>query len=214
MSERIVIFGTNTGVGKTVFSALLCKELIEAGFRVAYVKPVQTGYPTDDDALIVRKMSGLDEGRAFSVVRKKEPVAPAAIFDKFPLDDVLEKMEKMESYDYLIIETAGGVCSPLDKSLLNYHLSKIFRSDFNIAVVPNRLGCINDALLVNYLFSREKISFAFALNNYFIENENQKNKELINHFTKRLAFVFDQCELQLISGKEIQRLKNIINVHR
>ncbi len=210
MSKRIVIFGTNTGVGKTVFSALLCKELKVTGFRVAYVKPVQTGYPMDDDALTVRKMSGLREKDAFSIVTKSEPVAPAALFDKFPLNKVLEKIAELEGYDYLVIETAGGVCSPLDKSLLNYHLSHILKSDFNIVIVPNRLGCINDALLVNYLLRRENIDFVFALNDYFFEDKNQKNEELIDHFTKKLALVFNKYGLQTKKGK-FTKLENIFS---
>ncbi len=212
MSKRIIIFGTNTGVGKTVFSALLCKELKGTGFKVAYVKPVQTGYPTDNDALTVREISGLSEKEAFSVVKEREPVAPAALFDRIPLDRVLEKIEEMESYDYLIIETVGGVCSPLDKSLLNYHLSKILKSDFNIVVVPNRLGCINDALLVNYLFSKEGIGFAFALDNYFMEDKNQKNEELIDHFTKRVTFVFNRHGFWY-TKKEFEELRDIFNIY-
>jgi len=188
VGKRVIIFGTNTEVGRTIFSGLLCKKLKEGGFRVAYLKPVQTGYPMDDDALTVREISGLSEKEAFSIVKEREPVAPAAIFNRFPLDRVVEKIEKMEDYDHLIIETVGGVCSPLDKSLLNYHLFQILKGDFNIVVVPNRLGCINDALLVNYLFNREKINFLFALNDYFVEDKNQKNKELIDHFTKKIGF--------------------------
>lgn len=65
------IFAANTGVGKTVFSASLCRAAVKTPLvsferewvarqnakkieeelrKVFYIKPVQTGWPVDDDA--------------------------------------------------------------------------------------------------------------------------------------------------------------------
>jgi dethiobiotin synthetase len=54
-----------------------------------------------------------------------------------------------------------------------------------ILVVPNKLGCINDALL-NYQFikSNELDFYGFAMNNFFTTSINDKeNKTVINRLT-------------------------------
>ena len=67
----VLITGTDTGVGKTFVSALLCR----ARPASTYVKPVQTGLATDEaDADVVARMAGVPtrQGRAFG-----EALAPA-----------------------------------------------------------------------------------------------------------------------------------------
>lgn len=49
MSTRIVVTGTDTGVGKTVFAAGL-RKLLDA----SYWKPVQAGLDTETDTEVVR----------------------------------------------------------------------------------------------------------------------------------------------------------------
>jgi dethiobiotin synthetase/adenosylmethionine--8-amino-7-oxononanoate aminotransferase len=53
----VCVWGANTGVGKTLVSAGVVREASLSGAQVAFVKPVQTGYPTDSDArLVVRDL--------------------------------------------------------------------------------------------------------------------------------------------------------------
>ena len=47
---RLVVFAANTGLGKTIFSAGLCRALDVLERTVYYVKPIQTGYPETSDA--------------------------------------------------------------------------------------------------------------------------------------------------------------------
>ena len=63
---RLVVTGTDTGVGKTIVSAALARP------GAAYVKPAQTG--DDDDAATVAKLSGAE---VFTLARYPEPLAPA-----------------------------------------------------------------------------------------------------------------------------------------
>jgi len=58
MSKRIVIAGTDTGVGKTIFSAALAGAL--DGF---YWKPVQSGLEGETDSQSVARLSGLSIAR-------------------------------------------------------------------------------------------------------------------------------------------------------
>ncbi|KAL4451869.1 hypothetical protein ABPG75_007531 [Micractinium tetrahymenae] len=55
----VCIWGSNTGVGKTLFSAGLAAACRRAGLSVLFVKPIQTGFPTDSDARLVAAAAGL-----------------------------------------------------------------------------------------------------------------------------------------------------------
>ena len=86
--HRVIRFvtGTDTGVGKTVVSAALCRELTAAGKRVAYYKPVQTGCGAGDggDAGFVAAAAPgttVREG-----LRLAEPLAPAVAAERGPGD--------------------------------------------------------------------------------------------------------------------------------
>ena len=64
MSKGYFITGTDTGVGKTVVTALLASILRRQGLHVGVMKPAETGCPRDGDQLIpqdslfLRQISG------------------------------------------------------------------------------------------------------------------------------------------------------------
>ncbi len=67
----VLVTGTDTGVGKTIVAALLCR----AHPGATYVKPVQTGLASDEpDAAVVARLAGAPtrQGAAFD-----EALAPA-----------------------------------------------------------------------------------------------------------------------------------------
>lgn len=93
----VLVTGTDTGVGKTFVSALLCRAHPSA----TYVKPVQTGL-ADDEAdvdvvarlagVAVRQGPGFDEALAPAVAaaRAGTPISRAALLDTFSgLDEVV-----------------------------------------------------------------------------------------------------------------------------
>lgn len=48
-----VVWGSNTGVGKTLVSAGLARVARQAERPLLYIKPAQTGFPADSDARLV-----------------------------------------------------------------------------------------------------------------------------------------------------------------
>jgi dethiobiotin synthetase len=58
MRRRIVVTGTDTGIGKTVFSAALA-DFIDA----RYWKPIQAGLEGETDAQVVGRLGGLSKER-------------------------------------------------------------------------------------------------------------------------------------------------------
>ena len=84
MSIRIVVTGTDTGIGKTVFSAALAGAL--DGF---YWKPIQAGLEEATDSETVLRLSGLVAERVLpEAYRLRTPASPhlAAEIDGVTID--------------------------------------------------------------------------------------------------------------------------------
>ncbi|MBX9723904.1 MAG: dethiobiotin synthase, partial [Candidatus Obscuribacterales bacterium] len=103
------VTGTDTDVGKTVVSSVLCH-----GLDAHYWKPVQSGLPADADFILstgVEQQRVIPERHRFS-----QPFSPhlAARLDSQNIqlaDFVLPDSSKM---DHLIVEGAGGLLVPLN----------------------------------------------------------------------------------------------------
>ena len=104
---RLVVTGTDTGVGKTWVSAAIARP------GDAYVKAAQTG--DDDDAAVVRELSGAE---VHTLARYPEPLAPATAARRAGMDTVAmaEVARFVESLPHarVIVEGAGGLLVHLD----------------------------------------------------------------------------------------------------
>jgi dethiobiotin synthetase len=142
--ERVFITGTDTGVGKTVISAILM-----AGLRGIYWKPVQSGLDDVTDREWVQEKTGLpDTHFRPETYRLKLPISPHASAKREGVRIDLEKFQipEVESPDHLIIEGAGGIMVPLNEGCLMRDLMKKTDSQI-ILVTRTSLGTINHTLL-------------------------------------------------------------------
>jgi dethiobiotin synthetase len=146
----VFITGTDTGVGKTVLTALLTRFLRERGVNVAALKPVCSGGRSD--ARLLRTASG----DALSLVEInpwhfRAPVAPllAARRDRKRvkrLQVVAHVRTLQKRFEVLLIEGAGGLLSPLGDDFDSRDLIASLCASPMI-VCPNRLGAVNQVLL-------------------------------------------------------------------
>lgn len=143
MSGRtIVVTGTDTDVGKTVFAAALAGAL-----DAAYWKPVQAGLADGGDASAVARLSGLPPTRILpEAYRLTSPLSPhrAAEIDGVAIDPA--RLAPPTTPGPLVIEGAGGVLVPLGGDLL---FADIFAAWGHPVVLVARtaLGTINHSLL-------------------------------------------------------------------
>lgn len=147
--QGLFITGTDTGVGKTFVSALLC-ELFKKDRSIKYFKPVQTGFPDDDDTEMVCIRAGLDSSQVIEpVYRFKLPASPdrAAFAESTVVDEktILATFRAHREH-FLIVEGAGGVEVPLRE---NYRMGDLMRELQlpTVVVASTRLGTINHTLL-------------------------------------------------------------------
>lgn len=144
------ITGTDTGVGKTVLTALLARHLRERGVNTPALKPVCSGGRNDIHALLAA-MNGALTPDEINPWHFRAPIAPlpAARRERrqVRLADVLAHVRAMQKrFDVVLIEGAGGLLSPLGVNFNSRDLIAALRAT-PIVVCPNRLGAVNQVLL-------------------------------------------------------------------
>ena len=142
MNFRLVVTGTDTGIGKTVFSAALTDAL-----GACYWKPIQSGLDAETDSETVSRLGQIPPRRILPEKwRLNTPASPhlAAEIDKITLHPV--ELSPPETTLPLIIEGVGGLLVPLTRRQL---LADVF-ARWQLPVIlcaRTGLGTINHTLL-------------------------------------------------------------------
>jgi dethiobiotin synthetase len=142
MSARIVVTGTDTGIGKTVFSAGLVDLL-----GGVYWKPVQSGLGEETDSQAVARLAGLPPERVLpEAFRLSQPLSPhrAAEIDGVAID--ADRLAPPPTARPLIIEGAGGLMVPLDHRTLFIDVFARWLAPV-VLCARTSLGTINHTLL-------------------------------------------------------------------
>ncbi|WP_404371232.1 dethiobiotin synthase [Sphingomonas sp. MMS24-J45] len=140
--NAIVVTGTDTDVGKTVFAAALAGAL-----GAHYWKPVQAGLDPSSDAASVALLSGLPPERILpEAYRLNTPCSPhrAAEIDRVVIDP--ERLTLPPVSGPLVVEGAGGALVPLTRDLLFADLFGRWGAPV-VLVARTALGTINHSLL-------------------------------------------------------------------
>ncbi len=142
MRGTIVVTGTDTDVGKTVFAAALT-----AALDASYWKPVQAGLEDGTDRDRVAALAGLPPGRVLpEAYRLNTPCSPhhAARLDGVAID--VAALEPPACTGPLVIEGAGGVMVPVTDTVVFADLFARWRLPV-VLVARTALGTINHSLL-------------------------------------------------------------------
>ena len=138
---RLIVTGTDTDVGKTVFCAAL------AGAADAYYwKPLQAGLDGATDSATVANLSGLGPSRIIPEAwRLKHALSPhrAAELDCVEIDIASLRVPGVER---LVIEGAGGALVPVNRGTLMADLFAQWGLPL-VVVARTSLGTINHSLM-------------------------------------------------------------------
>ncbi len=175
MRRTIVVTGTDTGIGKTVFSAGL------AGFLDGcYWKPVQSGLDEASDAETVQSLSGLAPERIRpEAYRLKTPASPhlAAEIDGITINPGILKPPSVDRP--LVIEGAGGLMVPLTRTTLLVDVFQRWQAPV-VLCARTALGTINHTLLsVEALKARRIPILGIA----FVGDPHEENARIIGALT-------------------------------
>jgi len=153
VTVRIVVTGTDTGIGKTVFAAGLTRLL--DGY---YWKPVQAGLTDETDSATVRRLSGLPAERILPEIwRLKTPASPhlAAERDGVVIDPAALSLPSVPGP--LVIEGAGGVIVPLTRKVLLIDVFARWQAPV-VLCARTTLGTLNHTLLSIEALRRREIT--------------------------------------------------------
>ncbi|KPD12900.1 dethiobiotin synthase [Phaeobacter sp. 11ANDIMAR09] len=137
--NALVVTGTDTGIGKTIFSAGLVQAL-----AASYWKPVQSGLEEETDSQIVARLSGvtpLSEGYLLQM-----PASPhlSAEAEGMVIDPDRLRLPQVDGP--LVVEGAGGLMVPLNRETLYLDLFARWGAPV-ILCARTQLGTINHTLL-------------------------------------------------------------------
>ena len=151
------ITGTNTGVGKTHVGSMIARALVGAGERVGVYKPVESGCPREGGTLhaadaqsLWEAAGGLGDLWRVAPQRFEAALAPptAAALEGKSVDPELLR-QGLEYWkgrcDFVLVEGAGGLMSPLSAKDYNADLARDLGLPL-VVVASNELGVINATL--------------------------------------------------------------------
>ncbi|BCP55299.1 ATP-dependent dethiobiotin synthetase BioD [Kaistia sp. 32K] len=139
---RLVVTGTDTGIGKTVFAAGLT-----AALGACYWKPVQAGLDEETDSETVARLGAVAPDRILTeAYRLSAPRSPhhAAAIEGIAID--VDRLTPPASERPLVIEGAGGVLVPLTSSVTFGDVFARWRLPV-VLCARTALGTINHSLL-------------------------------------------------------------------
>ncbi|MGV3731004.1 MAG: dethiobiotin synthase [Sphingopyxis sp.] len=134
---RFVVTGTDTGIGKTIFSAALASAT-----RTPYWKPIQSGLEEETDSEAVARLAGVP-----ALPEAHRLVTPASPHRAAEIDGVnIDVGALTPPPGALIIEGAGGALVPVTRSVLYADLFARWQIPV-IICARTSLGTINHSLL-------------------------------------------------------------------
>jgi len=171
------VWGANTNVGKTIISAGIISQLVKRAAPCLYLKPIQTGYPPDDDAsFVLRHCKQLWKGDAAELDRRlmckklfvfEQPLSAEEaakrqgrhVSDQQVLQAISEELKncaRQSSSSNVVVETAGGVLSPFPSGTSQadgyrpLRLPVVLVGDGALGGISTTMTCYESLLLRGY----------------------------------------------------------------
>lgn len=161
---RLIVLGCGTGVGKTRFGVALLRALAGQGASTVGLKPIESGVTPGfgsmpgSDAAALSDAATLHPSQSRPLYALSAPVSPhlAAKMENLRIDEHVAAnwVRKAEAEVathivphiaiWSIIETAGGVFSPLSNAATNLDLALALEPAIWVLVAADALGVLHD----------------------------------------------------------------------
>lgn len=171
MTGGFIVAGTDTGIGKTVFSAALAGAL-----GCNYWKPIQAGVEDETDTQAAQRLSGLPSDHFVAPAYVlNTPSSPhlAAEIDGIRIER--SRLALPATAGPIVIETAGGLLVPITRHDLQIDVMR----DWGLPVIlcaRTALGTINHTLLSIEALQRRQLTLHGIA---FIGDENSDSERTI-----------------------------------
>jgi dethiobiotin synthetase len=203
---RIVfVTGTDTGIGKTLVSSAIAAALVSRGVRLAVAKPVETGCPSHQGALVAADARTLQSAARDPAPlteicphRFADPLAPALAAERAGTRIDVGALtahlgRRAEHADLLLVEGAGGLLVPITIDTSFADLAAALGAAV-VVVVGSRLGAVNHTLLTIDVLRTRGITLAGYVVNRLVADDDlavATNDDLLARLThaRRLGAV-------------------------
>jgi dethiobiotin synthetase len=208
--KGLFISGSGTNVGKTFIAERLIR-LLSKTRSVAVRKPVESdckvvnGILITHDAIALQKASNIVEN-INNVCRYQFTQCSSGESASIASDKVLgltDLIDACQSSNYVVVEGAGGLLSPIALDTLNIDLAVSLKLPL-VLVVKDELGAVNQALLVIKVAEQHNLEIACVVLNQIIENT-LDNVIAIKRYSDCKVVVYNEKKLDLFES-EIDRV--------
>ena len=176
MGKAYFVSGIDTGIGKTMVTGLMARNLAKQGRDVITVKMVQTGCDgRSEDLEVHRKIAGdvrFDEderGLTAPQIFKfpSSPLLAASLEGRAVDPDAIARAVRQcaARHEIVLVESAGGLDVPLTGSLLSVDLAAAEHWPL-VLVTCGRLGSINHTLLSLEAAKMRRMKVAGVVHNW------------------------------------------------
>ncbi|MBI5698493.1 MAG: dethiobiotin synthase [Thaumarchaeota archaeon] len=216
--KSFFITGTDTGIGKTMFTCGMAQLLHASGSDVGVMKPFATGAPqknrfqSEDVSLLVKSSGAHDPENLINPYFFPIPVSPYLAARKLgktiDVELVLSSFEKLQStHDVMLVEGIGGIMTPILKDYFVADLIKDLSLD-TIVVTGTKIGTINHTLLT--LDQCKK--FGIRVSGLVINNivENGYDMQDLEADLVSLSGVNVRCKIPFIHDVRVEKISQFL----
>jgi len=164
---RVVVLGCGTGVGKTRLSVALLRALVARGVPALGLKPIESGVvrqgtgaspPVGSDAAALALAGSVQTSELHPLYALRDAVSPHLAARSVGLSIDVKRVAAWvtraetamtpdvasSSAAWTIVETAGGVFSPLAPGFANFELAQALEPAIWVLVASDALGVLHD----------------------------------------------------------------------
>lgn len=198
--KGLFISGSGTDVGKTFIASHIIRAL-NSECRVVAKKPIESDCLKTPQGLAPKDAILLNDACA-----QPQPIEKVCKFKfeacvsgekassdqgvRVALDDLVAASLSDSEQDFVIVEGAGGLYSPIAEQLLNVDLASALRLPV-VIVVKDELGAINQALLSLRAAKEHSLDVAMLVLNQ-MNNNSLDNAQAIGRYTQTKVVVFNK----------------------
>ncbi len=200
--RNIGIIGIHTEIGKTVTSAVITEAL-----GCDYWKPIQAGELDNSDTAVVKSLiSNTQTVFHPEAFRLQLAMSPHAAADREKKEIELDRIKLPITNNRLVIETAGGLLSPINYFQTNLDL--ILHLNLPVIVVSKSyLGSINHTMLTIQVLKQNKIEIKGIIFNGE-KNIESENFILLNAKVNYLGNIYKETINKAMIANYAEKLKS------
>lgn len=179
--NNVFIAGINSGCGKTVISAGIAAVMQSLGYKTGVYKPIQTGainkgkYLISPDLAFVKMLDPYITTHATYMFAEK--TLPAITTNSIEIQDISKDFHLLsEKTDTLIVESIGGLMTPLNKNLFTYNIPLAFKLPVVFVVSPSNDSVNNYFNEINTAKTAGLDIQGVIINKYPVDSENPEIK--------------------------------------